>query len=55
MIAFRKNNWDRYKWLVNECSNLECCHYTQLEAHHIIPIAAGGLDEFDNSEDEIED
>lgn len=48
MIAFRKRCWDQYKELIGECSNLDCKHYTQLEAHHIIPIAAGGLDEFDN-------
>jgi|GEM_PF-3634041 len=48
MISFRKHDWSRYKELIGECSNLGCTHYTQLEAHHIIPLSAGGLDEFDN-------
>lgn len=48
MTVFRKHSWNRYKELIGECSNLDCKHYTQLEAHHIIPIAAGGLDEFNN-------
>lgn len=47
-MSLRKHSWEYYKYLVHECSNLSCSSYVQLESHHIVPISAGGTDEFDN-------
>ena len=47
-MSVRRHTWDGYKNEIGECSNPDCEYYDQLEAHHIIPIRAGGSDNLDN-------